>query len=101
MIIPKSACIFGQKWSIEIGHVPDDDDGICIPDDLKIHINKDLSEDDKIQTFFHEVFHAMCSRIGLRQVISHEVEEILAENNATIVTEMLKIMNVDTKFPLR
>ncbi len=54
---------------------------------------KEIHTPDKMSTLIHEMVHAVFARSGVTQAISNELEEIICENIATMITE-----NFDLKF---
>lgn len=56
-----------------------------------IRICSDQTNKEMIHTLIHEAMHALSDRTGIRQAIDSGVEEILAENVATMITENFKI----------
>lgn len=47
---------------------------------LEVHVNNTIPEDEVFATIVHEMSHCMMFRIGLDQVLTHEMQEILCEN---------------------
>jgi hypothetical protein len=49
-----------------------------------------MSDTQIIHTFFHELFHSVFYRVGIYNAqVSRDIEEIIVDNMATVVTEML------------
>ena len=62
-----------------------------------INIDPELTKKEKDITLCHELFHAMCYRLGFHNTnISHDVEELLADNFAILLSE-----NADIKWKNR
>ena len=87
--IKKSYDIFGTKFKIKFVDTTLFA-GLCDPDLKTIFININQSEDQVVATFWHEIFHAMQFVLGMNNAISREMMEILAENSATVVMNVLK-----------
>ena len=80
--------VFGKD--IEVIFKDLSDDGIYGKFESKesrIYIHQGLTNDDIEATLLHEIFHAICYRIGIRQALPHELEEILVESFATWLVE--------------
>jgi Zn-dependent peptidase ImmA (M78 family) len=53
----------------------------------------DPSAENKFSIYVHEMVHAIFDRSGLNQTqTSHDVQEILCENIATVLTENFKVI---------
>lgn len=86
--IPKSINVFGTKYKVKFVETQLFS-GLCDPDLKTIFINIDQSDEQIRATFWHEVFHAMQFVLGMNNAISREMMEMLAENSATIVCQVL------------
>ena len=86
--IPKIINVFGVKYKVKFVETTLFC-GLCDPDLKMIFINIDQSDDQIRATFWHEVFHAMQFALGMNNAISREMMEMLAENSATIVCQVL------------
>lgn len=87
-ILPNVINIYGKRFKVkELDSTTAL--GIMDPDKSIIFINfkEHRTEKELLHTFFHEYFHAMHFRLGLFQVLSSEVLEILAETQATMIVE--------------
>lgn len=97
MNLPKSVNIFGYTCSIqEVSPCLDDDgnpcEGLFDYKNSIIFINKKQSNEDKLHTFIHEIGHAMFYRVSLGQTsIDGELEEIIVNNHATLMTEIFNL----------
>lgn len=88
MGLPRTVEIFGKTYRIEqkglgekqlhgdIGHKPP-----------LITIDKSDSPHEKIHTLLHEMGHGLSRRLGIYQVIDDQLEEIISEGFATMITE--------------
>lgn len=99
MRIPKKVYILGQEYKvIEIPNPVANGEvvaGYYRHASLEIVINKNQSKDDKTHTLLHELGHALFIRCGLMQAnISSEIEEIIVENFATMITEQFKLTSL-------
>lgn len=88
--------VLGSKTKVFISEIPEHEKAIAqyIPSEDLILLDK--SDDQLWKSFCHELFHLLVNRSGIRQSnISHDVEEILAENFSVLMdenlTDMLKI----------
>ena len=63
----------------------DDNRGICYYELASILINKDLPNDLKIQTFYHELAHAMCESTSFNNMLM----EKLGDNGYEIFIDKL------------
>ena len=59
--------------------------GYCDNENEVIVVDKELGEKMKLRTFKHEVCHAAMHVVGLDQVISSELQEILAETFSNLI----------------
>ena len=97
MRLPKILNIFGAEVQIirvkELHDEKDEKvDGLFLPEHNIIKIESELNNDDTIHTLLHELFHAMIVRNSINQTtLSHDVEEILADTNATMITELFNL----------
>lgn len=94
--LPKNVNVFGKQYQVihsdkpEGGFHPEIHYGFCDSTSYKIYIAK--GKDHTIHTYIHELVHAMCDRIGLRQTgLQLEIEEIICEGVATVITEAFDI----------
>ena len=53
----------------------------------KIYIQEGQTRNDAVMTLMHEMFHALSHRAGISQVISNEMEEVLAEQISIMIHE--------------
>ena len=67
--------------------------GYYDPSSRTIGLDHRLKGDAKMSTIIHEVFHAYCSRIGIRQMPSWSIdtEERIAEEFATVLIENFRM----------
>jgi len=95
--LPESLPIFGKDYQIkEVSPCLDDDNnevsgttdnGKCI-----IEVDSKQSNSEKLHTLVHELGHAMIFRTSIQQTQIHgEVEEILVNNWATLMTEIFHL----------
>lgn len=64
--------------------------GYCHNSPLEIHINKNITKLQKEKTTLHECCHAVMVRVGLDQVLSNEVQEIICESFANFMHENMR-----------
>ena len=95
MKIKSSYLVFGKRFkvkivpSLEVQGIPRA--GLMDPVNHIIYVQKDSSAEMQ-STLLHELFHAMCDRIGLHQsAVPHDVFELLAESVSTFFTETFKL----------
>ena len=95
MSLPKSINIFGLDYKVKIvKELKDDDgnmvDGLFCSKDAIISIDKDNK--NKMHTLIHEMGHAMFHRVSIGQTdINDQVEEIINNNWATLMTEVFDL----------
>jgi len=93
--------VFGQEIPVYKAKLPDEFAGAYVPAEKKIVLSDSLKEnsEDFLVTLIHELGHAMCDRLGLRNMPSHndDWEEILVDNYATMLCENLSIALPKTK----
>ncbi len=100
MRFPKKIFIAGDEISIKMvknlkGDEGESVDGKYSPKTMEIFIDSDLKPHEKVHTFFHEYFHALCDSLGLGNCdFSHDLEEILADN---LGKQLSKTFNITFK----
>lgn len=87
--IPKRINVLGKIISIRFDDRLDNQGlaGFYEPATSRIYLNPNAPDIE--QTYVHELIHCVCHRAGINQVISRHAEEIVAENIATVVCEVL------------
>jgi len=93
---PSSIDVFGATIEIierkYLTFGEDKVDGLFIPDQKVILIEKTLSKEDKIQTLIHELGHAVIWRVSINQSgLSPELEEVIVDTYATMLTEVFNL----------
>ena len=92
MALPKSRMIFGQRWKIVVtDELPEHVMGLCQKEEKKLYISKKINKEDVLHTLIHEMCHALIHRISLDQALHHEMEEIIVDSFATMMTECFHI----------
>lgn len=96
-MIPKRRTILGKVWKIKEIERPVCDDGaecwgLCDTDKREIFIKSTLTEDQKIRTFLHEVFHAVIHESKVK--LTHEKEEDFV---SALEQEIIKLFEVFPK----
>lgn len=86
--IPNSINVFGSKYKVKMVDTVLFS-GLCDPNSKAIFINVNQSEDQVVVTFWHEVMHAMQFTLGMDNAISKEMMEMLAENSANLIVQIL------------
>ena len=57
-----------------------------------IEVDSSLTGQELIHTYMHELIHALCARLSLENCdLSHDLEEILADNIPTMLLENFDI----------
>ena len=94
--LPNSITVFGadikitESLNLYYGEIKVD--GLFNLLNKEILIEKALPKEEKLQTFIHELGHALLWRVGMGQAgISVEIEELIVENFATMITEMFNL----------
>jgi Zn-dependent peptidase ImmA (M78 family) len=64
--------------------------GYCQNSPLEIYINNSLTKIQKEHTLCHEIAHIVMTRVGLDQVLSAEVQEIICESFANFMHENMR-----------
>ena len=85
--------VFGQIIPVEYVEPEsiDNDYGEYCRKNKDIKINKSIDSEELMATLVHELGHALSDRVGLRQAINHELEEIMCEAFAVVITENFKL----------
>ena len=89
MRIPKSIDVFGTRYKVKFVDT-DLFAGLCDSGKKTIFINANQNKEQVLNTYLHEIFHAMQFTLGMQNAISREMMEMLAENSAVMVMECLK-----------
>ena len=94
--LPKTVNVFGAAVNvIESSNLHYGDlkvDGLFDSSSKSIFVEISLPKEEKLQTFIHELGHALLWRVGVGQSnISQELEEMIVENYATMITETFNI----------
>lgn len=88
MVKPKTINIFGKIYRFEYLDLEDQNiDGEHKAKLNKIIIDKNLKGKELTHTILHELGHALFHRMGWRQAIPHEVEEIVVDTFATFLVD--------------
>lgn len=83
--------VFGRMTPIEYKKLEDDTAGHFDRETKSIAISDDEKGAKYVHTLLHELGHALMDRVGIHQAISDETEEIIAENYATMITELFDL----------
>ena len=90
------ATIFGRDYQIKfVDQILSPVDGhpccgLCDSEGSVIYINNKMDKELTNVTFFHEIFHAYCRRMGLENSgLSEELEELIADQFAKVIEEVL------------
>lgn len=95
MKIPKSVSIFGQKYKVKLLKAVNSDGDKCCglidPETKTIYIDKTMTIEKQLHTFFHEVIHAVLNETGCGHSLSI-LEEPIVDNVSKCMAELfLKI----------
>lgn len=88
----KSIDVYGVTVPIKTYH--DEHDqlmGYCEKSPIKIFINTAHSKKDQYESLTHELIHAVFFRLGLDQVLSYEMQEVLAEGIGNFIASSFKL----------
>jgi len=61
--------------------------GLYYPISKEVCIAEDQTKEEAIHTLIHELVHAVFARAGLNQAVEDKIEEIVAEQVGTVITE--------------
>lgn len=70
MDVPKSVSVLGLKFTVElVERVSESEelDGIMLPREQRIRIDRSLSREAAEQTYLHELVHAVLSQLGFHE----------------------------------
>ena len=95
VLMKKFVNILGAKVKIKTFKDANTEDnrqlmGYCHNSPLEIHINNSITKIQKEQTLLHECCHGIMVRVGLDQVLSNEVQEIICESFANFMHENMR-----------
>ncbi len=87
--------IFGKEYLVKIQSISTQEIGICnhLTNEIFIDDSK-ITNDSLEQVIIHEVIHALVDRIGFRQFLESQAEEILCESLSRCLVENFKF-NLD------
>ena len=95
-VFPKkfSLNVFGKKVEVKVlkGLREQGVEGLFIPAKWSILVNLEQSKEDAVKTLLHELTHAMIHRTGINQSLSHDLEEVIAENVSTVICENFNLV---------
>jgi len=97
--LPKSIAVFGVRYKVRLVSNPNykgdgsssGNDGIVDHDKKEIQIDKELSHEEKVSTLIHEMFHVLVKRLSLYQVIDSQLEEVIADGVAAMISENFNV----------
>jgi Zn-dependent peptidase ImmA (M78 family) len=87
--------VFGMKTTVKLvpslEHSGRPAAGLYSPQNSTIYIaTENMSEESILHTFLHELFHSVFHRVGIYNCqVSLDAEEVIVDNLATVVTEIL------------
>jgi hypothetical protein len=98
MTIPKTLQVYGKRWQIKTKKFPapiDDEpgtEGLCCKESRVIYIERTLSGEEKLNTFLHEIIHAINYELKLGQTsLSSDVEEVICQGIADFFCENFRL----------
>ena len=91
--------IYGQEILVCIGKIPDEFnyDGCYLNDKKQIILNETLTGDNLTQVLLHEFIHACIDRLGWRQFMTHEIEEMVCEQLSVALIENFQVNMIGNK----
>lgn len=98
--LPKSVEIMGRTIPIKLVSKEDLNkwimgaEGIWDTYTRTIYINKEAPLQIQKYYVYHEMGHAMKTFVGLDQVISAELQEVIVQSYATLIEDVLKQANI-------
>ena len=93
MKIPNSIMVFGREYTVKRVKQLKDDDGRPLSgfheyEAALISLDSELKGSDLVQTFLHELGHAVQQRCGINQAaISDDLTEVIVDSMATFIEE--------------
>lgn len=91
MKIPKKVNVFGTIYKIKFIDSGGMFAGLCDSNKRIIFLDINQSKEQMISTYIHECVHAMQFSLAFNQAISREMMELMAENTATLIMQMMKV----------
>jgi len=94
MKLPRHILIKGEKYSLETcSNIADYDeaDGTIIEDKKQIKISSHLKGKALQVALLHEISHGIQNQTGISEAISEGLQEVIAENFATVLTKLFYI----------
>jgi hypothetical protein len=84
--------IFGKEYRIAFGELQSNDVGTCNHITGEIILDRSKTTHDSIeQVAFHEILHAIFDRIGARQFIEPQAEEMLCDSISKCLMDNFKL----------
>ena len=92
MMIPREFAISGSIWHVEykwnLTYNKQRVDGLCMPGEKKIMIDRSLSVEDKFWTFIHEFIHAVIDENELGHNSPHEDRSLVLDHEEEILAAL-------------
>lgn len=84
--------IFGKEYRITFGELQSDNLGTCNHITGEIILDRSKTTHDSLeQVAFHEILHAIFDRIGARQFIEAQAEEMLCDSISKCLLDNFKL----------
>jgi Zn-dependent peptidase ImmA (M78 family) len=97
---PKQINVLGRKYKVKLisfkklTEIAGQESYACVDySNNVIFISENLSEYEKMISLFHEMAHICQITVGLNQVISPELQEIICESMANSFADLVRSMN--------
>lgn len=92
-MILRSFSVFGAKYKISQEKCPtfngEEVDGLCDFINKKIILRRGQADREKLETLFHELFHAALKETGISLILHHKIEEMIVDNLSRLVVNYI------------
>jgi hypothetical protein len=79
MVLPPNINILGTTYSVVVCDLGEHLDGFTEPSQRTIKVDSKLRQDAQVETFYHELIHAMMAHVGLSSLLKERKEEAIAQ----------------------
>lgn len=87
----RSAWVFGTKYKVIITKLDELFSGKIYDKEKIIYINESDKKSEQLHTAIHELMHGLFKETSLNQAISPDLEEVIVNNVATLITKNFNI----------
>jgi hypothetical protein len=93
MKIPTTVKVLGETWRVKRvpGLIEKGYYGLASFKNRQIQLDKSLKGEELLQTFLHELGHAIFSEVGIHLTsVNHDIEEIIVDNFGKVLAKIIR-----------